>query len=218
MDKDNRTILILDYDGTLHNSVVIYEPAFRKVMAEISEMGWIEKEEYSSEEITYWVGFSAKEMWEKFHPELSDEQKSYAGRRIGQYMLKDVADGRGKLYDGALETLEALSKKYKLVFFSNCNSEYAEVHKKAFGLDRFIEEFWCTGDYGFKQKEEVFAEHIYQPGRHYIIVGDRIKDMNLAKSCGMPFVGCLYGFGTEKELEGADYLIGSISELSKILG
>ena len=120
-------------------------------------------------------------------------------------------------YDGALETLEALSKKYKLVFFSNCNSEYANVHKKAFGLDRYISEFWCTGDYGFRQKEEVFAEYIYEPGRRYIIVGDRIKDMNLAKSKDLPFVGCLYGFASPGELNGADYLINDIRELETIL-
>ena len=29
IEKPDRTVLILDYDGTLHDSMGIYEPAFR---------------------------------------------------------------------------------------------------------------------------------------------------------------------------------------------
>ena len=209
----DKTILVLDYDGTLHDSTVEYIPAFRKVMHEIADLGWIPHEEYKDEDILYWVGFSAKEMWEKFHPELSKERQMQAGMRIGKYMLDDVAAGKGRLYPGTLEALEELSRDYELLFFSNCNSAYAEVHRKAFGLDRWIHSFYCTGDYGFKQKEEVFSKYIYQPGRKYIAVGDRIKDMKLAEGCGLKSIGCLYGFGTAEELAPADICISDISEL-----
>ena len=212
---EQKTILILDYDGTLHDSSAVYEPAFRKVMQEIADLGWIPHEEYTSEEIAYWVGFSAQEMWMKFHPELSDEQRMTAGKRIGKYMLEDVAAGRGRLYPGVPEALEKLKDKYELMFFSNCMRDYANVHREAFGLDRWISSYYCTGDYGFKQKEEVFAEHIYDPSRKYIAVGDRIKDMNLAAGCGLKSIGCLYGFGTAEELKSANALIRDISELEE---
>ena len=52
-----KTILVLDYDGTLHDSSAVYEPAFRRTMKEISALGWIPEAEYTSEEILYWVGF-----------------------------------------------------------------------------------------------------------------------------------------------------------------
>ena len=209
----NKPIIILDYDGTLHDSRFIYEPAFREIMHEIADMGWIEHEEYSSEEINYWIGFSAKEMWERFHPELVAAKKSYAGRRIGERMKALAANGAARLYPGAKEALDKLHEQYTLYFLSNCMSDYAAVHRKVFGLDRWFECFYCTGDYGFKQKEEVFAEQIYEPGTSYIAVGDRIKDITLAASCGLKSIGCLYGFGTKEELERADVLIKDISEL-----
>ena len=210
---DERTILILDYDGTLHDSRVVYEPAFRRVMKEITELGWIPEAEYTSEEINYWVGFTAKEMWERFHPELSPEQRETAGKQIGHYMLEDIKAGKGQLYHGVEKTLEELSSRYELLFFSNCDHAYMEAHCKAFGLDRWIDEFYCTGDYGWLPKEEVFEQYIRKSGRKYIAVGDRIKDMLLAQHCGFKAVGCLYGFGSREELEGADICIEDITEL-----
>ena len=168
---------------------------------------------YTSEEINYWVGFTAQEMWLKFHPELSDEQRNTAGRRIGKYMMEALRTGRGRLYEGVRETLEALHQDYELVFLSNCMSDYASVHREIFGLDRWIDRYFCTGDYGFKPKEEVFEKYIREPGRQYIAVGDRMKDRRLAESCRLPFIGCLYGFGTGEELQPADALIESVAEM-----
>lgn len=210
-----KTILVLDYDGTLHDSSAVYEPAFRKVMEEISALDWIERREYTSEEIRYWVGFSATEMWKLFQPKLSEERKQIAGKRIGQYMLEYIRAGRGRLYPQTEEVLLQLSKKYELLFFSNCDEAYLEAHRQAFGLNRFFTSFYCTGSYGFGQKEEVFAEHIYRPERSYIVVGDRNKDLALAKACGLPCVGCLYGFGSKEELKEADCLITDICLLEQ---
>lgn len=205
--------IILDYDGTLHDARRIYEPAFRDTMHEIADLGWIEREEYSTDEINYWIGFSAKEMWERFHPELEAAKQSYAGRRIGERMKELVTRGGASLYPGAEEALDRLHKHYTLYFLSNCMSDYAAVHRKAFGLDRWFEHFYCTGDYGFRQKEAVFSEHIYEEGSSYIAVGDRIKDITLASSCGLKSIGCLYGFGTKEELKQADILVDDISKL-----
>ncbi len=209
----DRPVIILDYDGTLHDSVRIYEPAFRTVMQEITDRGWIEQETYTSEGIIRWIGYSAREMWQCFHPELSDMQRSYAGRRIGEEMKRLAEDGKARLYPGAEEVLAGLHKDYKMYFLSNCMSDYAETHRRAFGLDRWFDRYYCTGDYGFKQKEEVFAEHIYEPGLSYIAVGDRSKDITLAAQCGLRAIGCLYGFGSAEELKGADILIRDIAEL-----
>ena len=208
-----KTILVLDYDGTLHDSSYVYEPAFRRTMKEISARGWIPEAEYTSEEILFWVGFSSSEMWMRFHPELSQEQRAEAGALIGRYMLADVAAGRGRLYPGVPEALSGLSESYELIFFSNCRKPYMETHRRAFGLDRWIGSYYCVGEYGNLQKEEVFEQYIRQPGRHYIAVGDRIKDIRLAGKCGLPSIGCLYGFGTAEELSAADVLISDIREL-----
>ena len=217
MTADKKINLVMDYDGTLHDSRAIYEPAFRRAMLDIEKSGWIEHKEYTSEEIVYWVGFSAREMWHRFHPELSEEQRSHASKLIGSYMCEALENGMAKLYPGTEEIMDALSHSYRLIFLSNCDRGYMETHKKIFGLDRWFEAFYCTGDYDYAPKEEIFSRYIFEAGNVYVAVGDRIKDITLAKSSGIRGVGCLYGFGSKEELSGADILIEDVSELSQAL-
>ena len=67
--------LLFDYDGTLHDSSATYLPAFRKTLAWLEEHGYDVDREYSDEQIGYWLGFSAKDMWNSFAPELDDAVK-----------------------------------------------------------------------------------------------------------------------------------------------
>ena len=60
--------LIFDYDGTLHNSIKIYAPAFRSAYASLLERDLAVPKEFSDQEIAYWLGFTAEEMWRGFHP------------------------------------------------------------------------------------------------------------------------------------------------------
>ena len=54
------------------------------------------------------------------------------------------------------------------------------------------------------------------PGK-YIVVGDRFHDMELAKHHHLPSIGCLYGYGSDGELDCADYQIQNITELPSVL-
>jgi phosphoglycolate phosphatase len=51
----------------------------------------------------------------------------------------------------------------------------------------------------------------------YVVIGDRKNDQECAKACKSPFIGCLYGYGEEGELEGADRYAESVEELPKLL-
>ena len=54
----------------------------------------------------------------------------------------------------------------------------------------------------------------------YLVIGDRRQDLECARSCGSLFAGCLYGYGDQGELDGADYLaehVGDIPELCHLV-
>ena len=54
----------------------------------------------------------------------------------------------------------------------------------------------------------------------YLVIGDRKQDLECARSCGSLFAGCLYGYGDQGELDGADYLaehVGDIPELCHLV-
>ncbi|MBQ1339602.1 MAG: HAD family hydrolase, partial [Ruminococcus sp.] len=63
--------IIFDYDGTVHESMLTYAPAFRDTMKWLSDNGFIADKEYSDSEISHWLGFNSTDMWGQFHPELS---------------------------------------------------------------------------------------------------------------------------------------------------
>ena len=67
--------IIFDYDGTLHNSIKIYEPAFMKAYDYLVANGYANKRKFKEGEISRFLGLSATDMWNIFMPNLPKERK-----------------------------------------------------------------------------------------------------------------------------------------------
>lgn len=50
-----------------------------------------------------------------------------------------------------------------------------------------------------------------------LLVGDRCHDIEGAHANGLPCLGVLYGYGSREELSAAEYIAGSVRELSELL-
>ncbi len=210
--------LIFDYDGTLHNCAAIYVPAFRKGYDYLTSSGLAEYRYYSDREIADYLGYSPKDMWEKFMPELAEEEKVKCGGMIGDLMLNDIRSGRAMLYDGAEETLSILVKSgYRLIFLSNCSHDYMEEHIKAMGLDRFFSSFYCTGDFDMKPKYEIFEAIKEDFGGDFVVIGDRFLDLQVAEKHKLKSIGCAYGYGSREELKNADIIVDSVRDIPEAL-
>ena len=85
--------LIFDYDGTLHNTMDIYEPAFKKAYHEMISAGLRSPKNFSREEISRWLGYSAIDMWNSFAPDLKPEQRLYYSNVVGQEMYRLIKEG-----------------------------------------------------------------------------------------------------------------------------
>ena len=70
------------------------------------------------------------------------------------------------------------------------------------------------GKYEGQEIEFVISE--FNPRRNRVI-GDRRQDLECARSCKSPFIGCLYGYGEKGELDGADYFVKSVEEITGII-
>ena len=139
--------IILDYDGTIHDSTRNYIYAFKQAYAFLVEAGHAAPRDWADAEITKWLGYSSKAMWENFMPDLDEDIRSKASKMIGQILLEKAQNGQSILYEGALETLQALKEKgYRLIFLSNCSRAYMEAHRESFGLDRYFDGMYCTED------------------------------------------------------------------------
>ena len=65
--------LIFDYDGTIHDTLHIYEPVMRDTYHWLAQEGYVEEKPLAQARIAGWLGLNAKEMWEDFQPQLAEE-------------------------------------------------------------------------------------------------------------------------------------------------
>ena len=208
------TNLIFDYDGTIHNSMLTYAPAFRDTMKWLSDNGYIAAKEYTDAEISCWLGFNSTDMWNSFHPELDLEIREKARLMLGKNMAERVDRGEGALYDGAEEVLSQLkSSGNTLIFMSNCRFHYLERHKRVFRLDRFFDYFYCCEAFDFIPKYEIFRKIAPNHTGNFTIIGDRFHDIETAVRNGLTSIGCAYGFGSREELSQSDIIVENIKDI-----
>ena len=206
--------LIFDYDGTIHNSMKIYEPSFRNAYQWLVDNNYAEQRDFSYEEISYWLGFNSTDMWQQFQPNLAPEIKEKVRIILGNYMGEYAENGRAELFDGAEDMLLDLKNQgHTLIFLSNCRVQYMERHKRIFRLDRFFDYFYCCEEYDFLPKYQIFRKISSRHSGQYIIIGDRFHDIETATKNGLKSIGCGYGYGTVKELEKSDIIVNNINEI-----
>lgn len=206
--------IIFDYDGTVHESMLTYAPAFRDTMKWLSDNGFIADKEYSDSEISHWLGFNSTDMWGQFHPELSPEIREKARAMLGENMAARVENGEGGLYAGIEDALLSLKASgHTLIFLSNCRIHYMERHRRVFRLDRFFDSFFCCEEYGFIPKYEIFRRFSDRFEGDFIVVGDRFHDIDTAVRNGLHSIGCGYGYGSEDELRRADIIVTSPAQI-----
>ena len=208
--------LIFDYDGTIHNSMKTYGPAFRDTYHWLVENGYAEPKEYTDKEISYWLGFNSTDMWSNFQPGLDAAVREKCRAMLGENMGRRVENGEGALFEGAEEMLlELKAQGHILLFLSNCRIHYMERHRRVFKLDRFFDRFYCCEEYDFKPKHEIFRRIQPEYKGQFIVIGDRFHDIETAVKNGLCSIGCGYGYCTEGELEKADMIVNDIREIPK---
>ncbi len=212
------TNLIFDYDGTLHDSIKIYAPAFRSAYAYLVRKRLAIPKEFADWEISYWLGFTAVEMWSSFLPDLPREEKQKCSEIIGKEMLHLINHGVAELYPQTEDVLLKLKGKgYNLIFLSNCKHAYMDASVRQFRLDRFFSGFYCSEDFGFKPKHEIFDTIKADIPGDFIVIGDRLQDIEMAKLHNLKSIGCLYGYGTPAELKSATVQINQLPDILQLL-
>lgn len=212
-----RTIC-LDYDGTIHQTMKIYYPAFLKAYDYLVEHGYQKKRTWSEEEVKVFLGQSPPEMWATFKPTLPQEVIAVVSKMIGDYTVNAVLNHQARLYEGALETLAYLKTKgYHLVYLSNSKIRYMEMNKAEFGLDRYFDEFIVSEMHGFIPKKDILTKIMSSLPQPILMVGDRIHDMEAGIVNHIDTVACLYGYGSPTEFFNTTYQIQDIRELKTLL-
>ena len=99
-------------------------------------------------------------------------------------------------YPGVRETMEALSKKYRLFIVSNSQCGYPELCMEKLGLTPYIEGHLCFGDTGTSKGKTIRRLMEKHNITSCAYIGDTQGDYEATVEAGVPFIWATYGFGT----------------------
>lgn len=211
--------MIFDLDGTLFQTETLIIPAFHAVFEQLREEGLFEGETPSVDLMLGGLGLILDEIWSNIIPDSSAEVRERANELLTTYQLEGLKQGSGMLYDGVETTLRTLHERgVRLFVASNGLQPYIEgvIHYK--GLASLFTGLYSAGGYNTRSKVDLvrilLADHHVKSAW---MIGDRSTDVEAGKQNDLLVIGCDYaGFGEQKELEGADEIISSFSQLTTL--
>ena len=211
-------VFIFDYDGTCYETLGIYGEAVRTAEKWANCQGFFASHSSEDRVLRKYLGMNALDMWREFLPDAPEEIRRQGSMIVQEGMLEGIRLNRGGLYEGIPGLLEKLKATgHVLLILSNCTIKYRDAHWKAYGLDRWFSEFYCSEAFGGIPKEEIFKTLSKEYPGEYLMIGDRHSDMKVGYEHGFGTVACDYGYGSQKELETADYHAKSVQELEELL-
>ena len=204
-------LLVFDLDGTLYRTETSFVPTMRAA--------------YEEYELSYpgdaaILGFIG-EPYPVFLDWLVEQglpgDRDTLGARISEIELASIRD-RGQLFPEVRETLQMLRQTdYLLALATNGDMEYARAVLSATGILSLFDELQTNEGDGHTKADLVRDLLMRVPHGRAFMIGDRYHDMEAGRANGCTVIGATYGYGPAEELEVADRLVESFSDLPRIL-
>jgi phosphoglycolate phosphatase len=217
----NLDLVILDLDGTLYSSTATTLGAVANAVRDLNARHGEVAEVPSNELVLSGVGCTRDEFARKVFPALPEQYIEEIDDLIWHWERTLVDDGRGSLFPGAVEALEAMrGDDLMLGVATNAGAGYMNHILDFFDIRRFFDEARCAGIEHTSHKGELIdiitANLGVQPARA-AMVGDRRSDIHGAREAGALAIGCTWGFATRDELVDADRVVDSFHELTELV-
>ena len=216
-DLKNVKSIIFDFDGTLHNTIKIYYPAFSSGVEILREHGFARDFELSEKNVAKFLGEKPNFAYELIARGADENLKKEVMALVGKNMDENIKKGIGELYDGTIKVLEELSKNYDLYILSNCRESYLDTALDVYGIKNYFKKYFAAETYDYIPKDEIIKMERQKIKEEIIFVGDRHHDMEAARINNLKSIFCSYGFGSDEEGKDANYKISSIGEILKLL-
>ena len=199
--------LIFDIDGTLWDSRAIVAEGYN---AQLKEEG-LDQFRMDEEILKTVFGKVNTEIADILFASLPEEERYPLLERCMERENQFLYENECKIgYPKVKETLEALSKKYRLFIVSNSQCGYPELCIEKLGLGDYIEGHMCFGDTGTSKGQTILTLIRKHNIGSCIYIGDTQGDLEACQEAGIPFIFCGYGLG---QAESYDARIESIEEL-----
>lgn len=205
-------LVVFDLDGTLVDTTSYAIEAHRRAFL---ELGLPPPPESRLREA---LGRPVETFYERLLPQQSGRLKAEVTDRALIWQERLLEQGHGRLFEGVPELLDRLSVSGRTVAYHSSGSRrYVEMVVRRLRLDRHTH-LWASERPG-RSKATICRDYMRRVGTDTaIVVGDRASDVEAAHDAGALAIGCVYGFGAPDELDDADLLVRSVSDLASALG
>jgi phosphoglycolate phosphatase len=203
----NRGLLILDLDGTLFRAETVTIPAVQR--------GFLAQglAAPAEEEIGSYFGKPASEYHAWLFSRCPQEKASELVAAIDRRELELISE-TGELYPQVQEVLATLRGLVsQMALCSNGPQDYVERVMTVHGLQTFFDAVRCWRS-ALDSKPRMVRELVGRlESRPVIVIGDRGDDIQAAHQNGLWAIAAGYGYGAVEELEAADAVAVSPSDL-----
>ena len=141
-------------------------------------------------------------------------KKSFNSFRKNYYEKEAIVKTGGILYKDCIETINVLTKKYKLLIVSNCETWYLYSFFNHSGCKEYFLDYDCHGMSKTTKVEMLHKLKEKHSLQMPVYVGDTASDKIAAETAKYDFIFANYGFG---DLPQSVKRINSLSELNDYL-
>lgn len=190
LQQDFPDSMIFDMDGTLWDAVQTYTLAWN-LYFEKHQMD----QRLKKSDLDELMGLEEAKFLEKVLPGVSADKRSLAYQEVVEIQYDLIDEIGGEIYEGVLEFLPALSKKYSLFIVSNCPKYTIRHFMKFAQIEPYILDSVSHGEnYRAKHENIRFLIDTYNLNAP-VYIGDTDSDKEQSMKAKLPFIFMRYGFG-----------------------
>ncbi len=207
--------LLFDLDGTLVNSIDLYGEA---VIAALKDIG----DDFSQDAFHDWYvhGQHLRQLLAKYG-KTEEGWPGVRGNRDRRYI--DLLEENIDWCAGAKETLASFNGTVPMALVTGSWMKYVDAIDSRLHLHDFFRTFVTVDDIGTFTKPHpasllLAADRLGVDPKKCLYIGDQMFDVAASKAAGMPCCIVRGDYTPEAAMEAADFGVGNLEELRKIVG
>lgn len=200
--------LIFDIDGTLWDNREVSAASYNK---QLIDEGFAHLATVTADQLLTLFGKTLPEIADLLFDSVPAPRRYRLIETCTERSLVDFeTDPTLVSYPGVAETLEELAKHYRLFIVSNSELGYPQLTMGKLGITHLFQGHMCHGDTGLPKGQTLLQLKERHQIENGVYIGDTQGDLEAARTAGLPFVWCSYGFG---QPEAFDARVDSFREL-----